>query len=279
MLPLSVSLNIASNCSWAEEATFFIKTPDQSLTFKQSALLSHKATQTITVEQDPAYHGSTREYRAVPLSVLFQNAAIAENATLQFECQDGFSAPIEFKKLIETRPGNSLAYLAVEPMDKTWPPLKPGESQTAGPFYLVWLNPKLSDIKREEWPYALAGFKVTRSIGELYPAIVPRRGKYSQADPIGRGFEVFTKNCFTCHTMNLQGSSQMGPDLNVPMNPTQYFTTQALRTLIRNPQDLHFWPQSKMHGFSVTELSDAELNDLLDYLKAMSHQKVPGNKQ
>jgi hypothetical protein len=66
----------------------------------------------------------------------------------------------------------------------------------------------------------------------------------------------------------------MGPDLNVPMNPVEYFHITALKTLIRDPQKLRHWPESKMKGFSKKEISDSDLNHLLSYLKYISKRKV-----
>jgi hypothetical protein len=34
------------------------------------------------------------------------------------------------------------------------------------------------------------------------------------------------------------------PDLNLPMNPTEYFTDTGLRALIRDPRTVRVWPSS-----------------------------------
>ena len=82
------------------------------------------------------------------------------------------------------------------------------------------------------------------------------------------------KNCLVCHTLNLGGDANVGPDLNVPFNPTEYLRADALRRLIRDPQSLRRWPAAKMPGFDVSVLSDRELNDVLAYLRYMATRKV-----
>jgi len=77
-----------------------------------------------------------------------------------------------------------------------------------------------------------------------------------------------------CHRLNTAGDSQFGPDLNVPHNPTEYFAAGFLRRYIRNPQHLRRWPQGRMPGFAEAVLSDAELAQLLDYLRHMAGRKV-----
>jgi mono/diheme cytochrome c family protein len=91
--------------------------------------------------------------------------------------------------------------------------------------------------------------------------------------PARRGFAVFQRNCITCHTLNGQGDAKLGPDLNIPHSPTEYLRDDMLRTLVRNPQDLRHWPQAKMPGFDRQTLSDADLDDLVAYLKHMATRK------
>jgi hypothetical protein len=52
-------------------------------------------------------------------------------------------------------------------------------------------------------------------------------------------------------------ASEMGPDLNRPMSPTEYFEPSALR---RYPGALRNWPQRMMQGFAPDQLSNYEIN-------------------
>ena len=73
--------------------------------------------------------------------------------------------------------------------------------------------------------------------------------------------------------MNGGGESTLGPDLNMPMSPTEYFQPDALRLFLRDPEAVRSWPGRTMTGFEVDALSDEELDDLIAYLKAMARQR------
>ncbi|VXC66123.1 Cytochrome c, mono-and diheme variants (fragment) [Pseudomonas sp. 8Z] len=53
-----------------------------------------------------------------------------------------------------------------------------------------------------------------------------------------------------CHRLNGAGDAELGPDLNIPHSPTEYFGGDFLRQYIRAPQSLRRWPQARMPGFS-----------------------------
>ncbi len=249
---------------------------ENSVVFKRSVLLSHPAVIHLTVKSDPAYSGKPMQYVAVPVYELFKQIPMSSDASIQFRCLDGFSGLISRERLLNHSSTAAIAYLAIELEKERWPFLNlkssGSDAKIAGPFYLVWMNPERSQIGREEWPFQLAGFEVEKSMKDAYPAIFPE-GRVSKKDPVFRGFYVFTKNCFMCHTFNLQGKSQIGPDLNMPMSPIEYFKKKALKKFIRDPQSLRHWPFSKMKGFSNSELSESELNDLIEYFVHMSQKK------
>lgn len=246
-----------------------LRSGNQVISVKRSELLKRPDVTGIHIEHDPSYGGKPRDYpHAVPLRPLFSGLNMPQGSVLQFECLDGFSAPISKERLLGSENG-ATPYLAIEAPGDQWP--KAGEKDV-GPFYLIWKDPEKSSIGTEEWPFALAGFVVKDSIEATYPKIVPGP-EAAENSPIRRGFRVFAKNCFACHTLNLQGQSKMGPDLNVPMSPTEYLSETNLKKLIRNPQNLRFWPESKMKGFSEQELSAKELSELIAYLKHMAKKR------
>jgi hypothetical protein len=53
-----------------------------------------------------------------------------------------------------------------------------------------------------------------------------------------------------------RGSAAAGPDLNLPMNPTEYFTDAGLRALIPDPHSVRVWPEQRMPSFAEEDLSD-----------------------
>ena len=253
------------------EPKVILEDGDKKLSFSRSELLKRSDLKKIEVKEDPSYPGRTMIYQAVPVAALFAQTSIAPDAVIEFKCLDGFAATISQSRILNSDPNRSIAYLAIESAAETWPSLKPN-GPSAGPFYLIWLHPELSSIAQEEWPFQLAGFAVKGSLQAMYPAIFPAQGASSS---VNRGFQSFTRNCFPCHTMNKSGPSDVGPDLNVPKSVTEYFTPGSLRTLIRNPQDLRYFPRSRMSAFPSSILPDAELEDLIAYLGYMSKRKRP----
>jgi mono/diheme cytochrome c family protein len=231
-------------------------------------LLARPDARDIQVAGDVSYHVATR-YRAIPLKALLQG--VPATAHLQFVALDGFTAEIPATLIMDGC--GAEAWLAVEPAGNPWPPLGDGKP-SAGPFYLVWLRPEAGHVGPEQWPYQVATIRVLADPASRFPAMQPAADLPKDA-PGRRGFAVFQRNCITCHTLNGQGDAKLGPDLNIPHSPTEYLRDDMLRTLVRNPQDMRHWPQAKMPGFSRDTLSDADLDDLVAYLKHMATRKAP----
>lgn len=260
-----------STVAFAGEAALTLATSTDKKIFLLSDLLKRNDLETIEVAKDPAYQGKPTTYQAVAAYKLFNQINIADDAVIQFKALDGFSAVLSKQRLLNSSSDQSIAYIALEPSDKKWPALKPGQP-SAGPFYLIWKNPELSHIGTEEWPFMLAGFEVKGTLESLYPKIFPSV-KIQKSSAIYKGFQGFVKNCFACHTMNKSGSSNMGPDLNLPMNPTEYFKMATLKKLIRNPQNLRHWPGSRMTAFDEKMLPESDLNNIIAYLGHMAKER------
>jgi mono/diheme cytochrome c family protein len=224
--------------------------------------LANQAVRTIDVPADVAYHQTTR-YRALPVAALIPD--LAKIGSVQFTANDGFVANIPGALLA----GPGQAWLAIEPADSPWPALKPG-GQSAGPFYLVWLSPEKGGISQEQWPYQIAKIAAAAPLETRYPQLLPDAGANNAAR---RGMQVYAANCATCHQINGGGDAAIGPDLNRPYSPTEYFQEAYFRMLIRNPASVRNWSQRLMPGFSNAVLSDAKLNDLIAYLRQMARQR------
>jgi hypothetical protein len=65
----------------------------------------------------------------------------------------------------------------------------------------------------------------------------------------------------------------MGPDLNQPMNPTEYFQQPALRRYLRDPASVRTWPEQKMPGFGPELLSEGELDAVIAYLAHIADRR------
>lgn len=256
-----------------EDPVLTIDSGTKKIVYKRSELLGRKDLRSISIAKDPSFPGRVMNYKAVPVPALFEGVKFADDAVIQFRCTDGFSAPISKDRLLNTDPARSHAYVAIEDPTAPWPPVKPG-GPVAGPFYLVWPDAELSQVMQEEWPFQLAAFEVKGSLESLYPQIFPDK-KLPPNHLVRRGMDVFVKNCFPCHTMNKAGASQVGPDLNVPFGPTEYFSGPFLRRLIRDNQSVRYYPDGKMSAFPPELLPEKDLDALLTYLEHMTKRKLP----
>ncbi|HEN8707828.1 MULTISPECIES: cytochrome c [unclassified Pseudomonas] len=234
--------------------------------WSSAELLGHPEARDISIEQDVSYK-RPMHYRAVPLATLLEGVNARDH--LQAVALDGFAAEMPAAALLQ--PGPARAWLAVEDPGKPWPPLGQGKP-SAGPFYLVWTAPQASGIRPEQWPFQIATLRKLAPVDQRFPALLPDP-KLPADSPVRQGFALFQQNCLVCHRLNGAGDGQVGPDLNVPYNPTEYFQPVYLRKLIRDPQSLRRWPQAKMPGFAESVLSEQELDALLAYLGHMATRK------
>ena len=262
---LGLALGVSEIVS-AAEPNLTVTVAGRTTTYAPASLLGMPAATSVTIPDDVAYKREM-SFRAVPAASLL--GGVAPEDTLRFVASDGFVATIPAVLLL-ARSG-AVAYLAIEPTDSSWPSLKPEGGAGAGPFYLVWLNPERARITPEQWPYQVARIEAVAPLAKRYPMLAPAASAH---DTVRRGYAVFEKNCSVCHTLNLGGDATVGPDLNVPYNPTEYMRVDALRLLIRNSQSLRRWPAAKMPAFETRLLSDRDLTDLLAYLRHMADRKI-----
>lgn len=235
-------------------------------TYTTAQLLARPDARDITIPDDIAFKRAMR-YRAVPLKALLEGVSPVD--TLQFVASDGFAAQIPAALILHAH--GSQAWLAVEDPAHPWPSLAEVKGD-AGPFYVVWTNPAAMQIGPEQWPFQLASIHRQAPVSERFPAILPDPALQT-GSPVLRGFAVFQRTCFACHTLNGQGDAKLGPDLNMPHSPTEYLREDLLRAYIRDPQSLRHWPQARMPGFDRKVLSDQDLDDLLAYLRHMAARK------
>lgn len=260
----------AAFMSTADAADLTVTVGGRTQKYSTATLLAHPAVTTINVPQDVSYKRAMT-YRAIPASVLL--AGLPREDTARFVAADGFAASVPSTLLLAQTEDAPRAYLAIEPANAPWPPLKADAKTTAGPFYLVWVRTDRGRISPEQWPYQIASIEDVPPVAVRFAGLVPAAGVPAN-DPIRRGFAVFSASCLPCHTLNLMGDARVGPDLNVPFSPTEYMREDSLRLQVRNPQALRSWPAAKMPGFDVNAITDRELDDLLAYLYYMSKRKV-----
>jgi mono/diheme cytochrome c family protein len=238
-----------------------------AIIYRTQTLLQRPDARSIRVPDDVAF-GRAMQYRAVPLAALLKG--IDANDQLQFVASDGFAAEIPASLILNRR--GSEAWLAIEDPAKPWPALSRHRG-SAGPFYIVWTQPQAAHVNPEQWPYQLATIRKLDGVAARFPAILPDASLPADSN-VRRGFAVFQRTCFACHTLNGEGDSRLGPDLNLPHSPTEYLRADLLRAFIRDPQSLRRWPQAKMPGFNAQVLSDADLDAVLAYLRHMAQRRA-----
>ncbi|CRM23426.1 putative heme-binding domain protein [Pseudomonas sp. 37 R 15] len=250
--------------AWAAQLT--VELDHASKTWQTTDLLKHPDAQTVQIVDDVSYK-RTMTYRAVPLAALLPG--LTPGSHLQAVALDGFAAELAAAPLLEKN--GARAWLAVEDPAHPWPALAQGKP-SAGPFYLVWTDPQAGRVSPEQWPFQISRIKQLQTVAERFPALLPDP-ELPADDPVNQGFALFQKNCLACHRLNGAGDAQVGPDLNIPYNPTEYFSGDFLKRYIRDPQSLRHWPQAKMPAIATSVLPDTELDLLVAYLQHMAGRK------
>jgi mono/diheme cytochrome c family protein len=251
----------------ATDPTLDITIGGETRQFTRDALLARPDVTTIDIPADIAY-GKPMRFRAVPLPALLSGLHVPPDSVIETVALDGFAAQLPLDLVTNTDPAKAVAWLAVEPANTPWPPL-PGKPASAGPFYIVWTGAKAATIRSEQWPY-----QVTKLLSQPSPAT---RWPQLAVDPalpatheIRAGQALFVTQCLPCHMLNGAGSSDVGPDMNKPKNPTEYMTRGGLHALIRDPKAVRTWPTQIMPGFAADQMSDSEIDQVISYLAHMA---------
>ncbi len=255
----------------ADEPVLTIDIAGQQRQLTRAQLLADPALETIAVASDIAY-GRAMTYRAVPLDRLLAGIDLPHDQVLEAVASDGFVGLLPPDSVIHPQAGGARAYLAIEPADRPWP-LLPNGKASAGPFYVVWAGPGAAQVKGEQWPYQVVTLRSSASPVDRWPALAVDPALPADS-PVRAGEALFLSQCFACHKLNGAGNAEMGPDLNLPFNPTEYFKPEALKRYIRNPSALRRWPDMQMKGFSPASLSDQEIDLVIAYLAHMAGRKV-----
>ena len=229
---LIATLLMIAAVAHAAEPTLELDVSRPALHLGRDTLLANPAVRTITLYDDPAYHRG-RQYRALPLSGIDNRKSLAQiGQRAIIMAIDGLCVRQHSGRQFALA-GPGQAWLAIEPADADpWPALKPNVagSPSAGSFYLVWLTPGKTGISPEQWPYQIAKIAMAR-----------RRSKSATRKycpkPCGtnsseqRGLRVYAANCATCHQIDGAGDAAIGPDLNLPFSPTEYFQERYFRKI------------------------------------------------
>jgi mono/diheme cytochrome c family protein len=266
---LSMLCAMAAVTASASERELTLNIGGRMTTYAPESLLGMPTATTIAIPRDAVY-GAAMTYRGVPMTALLAGVAPDESVRLVTTTGRDMVLPAS---LLLGRTGSAVAYLAVEPADAPWPTLGHNGTHTAGPFYLVWSNPERSGVAPVLWRDQVVHIESLGALSKRFPALLPA-ASVAPKDAVRRGFAAYVRQCSACHTLNLAGDATLGPDLNVPSNPTEYLRVDALRHFIRDPQTLRRWPAEQMPAMGSAALSDRELTDLMAYLRHMADRKV-----
>jgi mono/diheme cytochrome c family protein len=254
----------------AAEPTITVTVGNDTRSFTRAELLARPDVAIVAVVRDVTYR-MPMTYRAVPVASLLAGMALPPDSVIEAVTLDGFIAQLPPDLLLSRDEGKAVAWLAIEPADHPWPPI-PGKDASAGPFYIVWTGAAVATIRSEQWPYQMAKLVSQPSPAARWPALAVNSA-LPPSDPVRAGLALFVVQCLPCHKLNGAGASDVGPDLNLPQNPTEYFTPQALHDLIRNPRAVRSWPALVMPAFTEDALSDREIGLVIAYLKHMAGRK------
>ncbi|CDZ77873.1 hypothetical protein BN59_02166 [Legionella massiliensis] len=264
MKRLAILLLFFSSFSQAAE-TLTTTVADQETTYSREMLLAHPKLITIKQAHLPAYPGQLFDLKAVPLCSLLKIDDQNRGNILKIRAWDTY---ISYFKLHRIYPCDgkqtSIAYVAIEEPNKPWPILAKAK-RSAGPFYLIWQGKK---VPTSDWVFGIENVSTTKK--NPFDSLLPSNSTTQEA----AGLEQFATKCGVCHSINLIGNQDVGPDLNFPMNPTEYLAEPLLRQYIRNPQSVRHMKNDKMFAFTKEYLSDAELDNLLAFLKLMKRHKL-----
>lgn len=220
----------------------------------------------VHVKEDPVYK-TAKEYEAIPLAQVlrqFSETERSKDKVIVFTAQDGYSVAMSLADAMSEQ--GYIAFRDIEaPSEKKWVEFKFGkETTTPAPFYLVWTK-KGIDKWRYPWPFQLVSISL-QPASAYFGAAAPAK----ETDDVRNGFDLFTTYCIRCHSVNLSGG-QVGPELNVPKNITEYFIEQELVGFILNASA--YRSGTKMPSFEKI-INRQQAEAIVTYLKHMKTEKV-----
>lgn len=261
---------LAAPCAMADPV-LDVTVEGETRRFTRDTLLARPDAADVDIPADIAY-GRPMRFRAVPLAALLSGLRVPADSVIETVATDGFVAHLPAALVTNTDPGKAVGWLAIEPPNAPWPNL-PGKTVSAGPFYIVWTGAAAKSVSSEQWAY-----QVAKLVSELPPAIRwPQLAVDAAVPATGEarlGQTIFITQCLPCHMLDGAGSSDVGPDLNRPMNPTAYMTRDGLHALIRDPKSVRTWPTQIMPGFDKDQMSDAEIDQVIAYLAYIARRKT-----
>lgn len=183
-------------------------------------------------------------------------------------CLDGYQPILPVERFLKHR-----AWFAFESPDapgfRIPKPESLKETVSLGPAYLVWENLQDQKVRAEGdygWPFQVSKLELVK-LKERFAKILPPENANAS---VRQGFQHFRVHCLKCHTVNGQGG-QVGPELNYPVNVTEFLSRAHLRRWIAQPSAIRWG--TKMPPLEVPK-RDAVIESILDYLDSMRSRKI-----
>jgi len=188
---------------------------------------------------------------------------------LKFTCQDGYQPIIPTSSII----ANYALIAIAEKGQSEFNTLKRnnGETINPGPFFLVWESIKNKGAKTDpwlSWPWQITSIELTSFVREFPHSAPPNPA----TDLTQKGLLAFRQHCIKCHSINGDGGN-VGPELNYPVNVTEYWKEEWLARFIADPKSIR--PNSKMIPFyRDVDNRQAIITSIMAYLKVMANKKI-----
>ena len=171
--------------------------------FARDALLARADVVTVDVANDVAY-GRAMSFRAVPLATLLAGLNPPVDSVIETAALDGFAAQLPLDLIINTDPAKAIAWLAIEPADKPWPPLPRKERERRPLLYPVDWGIGGDDPQRamvvsggDACEPSIASNTLTRP--RRRSDIARYRSRYVPSKLCS------SRKCLPCHTLNCAG--------------------------------------------------------------------------
>lgn len=261
-------LTIFSSSCFADKP-LIITIDSVKTSYSRETLLHHPALTTLKKISLPGYPGQFFDLQAVPLCSLLKLSAKHDDDLLKIQTFDNYLAHIKLERVYpcdKHRP--AIAYIAIEEPGRPWP-IIPKLKRSAGTYYLIWQG---EGVPQTDWVFGSTAIDLATQ--SPFSKFLPLMKTPQEI----QGLEQFSRKCGNCHSINLTGNLEKGPDLNVPMNPLEYFSEQQLRRYIRNPQSMRYMKNDLMFPFTRALLSDEELDAIIAFLKGMQSHKIASPK-
>jgi mono/diheme cytochrome c family protein len=240
---------------------------------KLSTILQPLNLTVIEVTNDPLFGGTVR-YDGYQLTDVLTQAGISACSSQQitFKAKDGYTVKRPLHDFFPDKSSNTSAYLAIGEQgakkDRPWRTLKEGrEDVTPAPYALIWAGDHTTVSKDRPWPHMIVEIAFS-AISED-----PRSPGNDAPEAVKKGASLYTNNCSACHSINLSGGI-IGPELNVPMNVTEYWSEPMLYQVINDPTSVR--AGSRMPGYA--HLPKADIESIVGYIRFMKNKKVCSDK-